>query len=132
MMKLSLKDFMKQNKFKDDTMKESELQRVFYYPIYPKDSKTYSDKGFVSIDDGSQGGTSRCCFIKKAIKSFNFDSFGCQTDKFLLNELPKPIIYLIYRNRNIVSKLCRSYCLYFFYLIERVNYIVVFLKVHFG
>ena len=35
-------------------MNESELQRVYNYEIYPRDSIFYSDKGFVNIDDGSK------------------------------------------------------------------------------
>ena len=38
-------------------MNELELQRVFTSSIYPGDSKIYSDKGFVNIDDRSQGGS---------------------------------------------------------------------------
>ena len=44
-------------------MNESELQRVYNYSIYPRDSKIYSDKGFVNIDNGSQGGTHWTCFF---------------------------------------------------------------------
>ena len=36
---LNLKNFMKKYKLKDDTMKESQSQRVYNYPIYPRDSK---------------------------------------------------------------------------------------------
>ena len=35
---------MKNYNLIDDTMNESELQRVYKYPIYPRDSKIYSDK----------------------------------------------------------------------------------------
>ena len=73
-------------------MNESEVQRVYNYKIDPIDSKIYSDKGFVHIDNGSQGGTHWTCFIVKDNKSYYFDSFGGQPDKFLLNQLPKPII----------------------------------------
>ena len=55
--------------------------------------KIYSDKGFVNIDNGSQGGSHCSCFIVEDNKSFYFDSFGGQPDKVLLNQLPKPIIY---------------------------------------
>ena len=119
---LNLKDFMKKYNLKDDTMNESQLQRVYNYPIYPKNSKIYSDKGFVNIDDGSQFGTHWTCFIVKDNRSYYFDSFGVQPDKFLLNQLPKPITYHNYKIQHINSRLCGSYCLYFFYLIERMNY----------
>ena len=74
-------------------MNESELQRVYTYPIDLRDSKFHSDKGCVNIDDGSQGGSHWTCFIIKGNKSYYFDSFGGQPDKFLLDQLPKPIIY---------------------------------------
>ena len=43
-------------------------------------------------------------------KSFYFDSFGGQPDKFLLNQLPKRIIYHKYKIQDLNSKLCGSYC----------------------
>ena len=46
-------------------MNEFDLRRVQNYPIYPRDWKTYSDKGFVNIYNGSQVGTNWTCFIKK-------------------------------------------------------------------
>ena len=109
-------------------MNESQLQRIYIHPIYPRDSKIYSDKGFVNFDNGSQGGIHWTCFIVKDNRSYYFDSFGLQPDKFLLNQLPKPIIYHNYKIQDINSQLCGSYCLYFFYLIERMNYYDAFLK----
>ena len=102
-------------------MNESELQRVFKYQIYPRDSRFYSDKGFVNIHIGSQGGTHWTCFIVKDNKSYIFDSYGCQPDKFLINQLPKPIIHKSYKIKDINSRLCGSYCLHFFCLIEKIN-----------
>ena len=110
---MNFKDFMKKYNLKNDTMNEIELQRVYNYNIYPRDSKIYSDKGFVIIDNGSQGGTHWTCFIVKDNKSYYFDSFGGAPDKFLLNQLPKPIIYQNYKIQDINSKLCGSYCLFF-------------------
>ena len=128
---LKFKDFMKKYNLKNKTMNESELQRVYNYPIYPRDSKIYLDKGFVNIDNGIMGGTHWTCFIVKDNKSFYFDSFGGQPDKFLLKQLPKPIIYHSYKIQDINSKLCGSYCLYFFYLFERMNYYDAILKLVF-
>ena len=114
-------------------MNESHLQKVYNYPFYPRDSKIHSDKGFVNIDNGSRGGTTHwTCFIIKDKKSYYFDSFGGAPDKFLLNQLTKPIIYHNYKIQDINSKLCGSYCLYFFYLIERMNYYDAILKVYFN
>ena len=54
---LNFNDFMKKNNLKNDTMNESQPQKIYNYPIYPRDSKIYSDKGFINIDNGSRGGT---------------------------------------------------------------------------
>ena len=127
---LNLKNFMKNYKLRNDTMNESQFHGIYNYPIYPRDSKIYSNKGFVNIDNGSQNGTHWTCIIVKD-KSYYFDSFGGQPDNFLLKQLPKPIIYHNYKIQNINSNLCGSYCLYFFYLIERMNYYNAILKLVF-
>ena len=128
---LNFKDVMKKQKLKIDIMKESQLQKIFIYPIYPRDSKFYSDKGFVKIDNASHGGTHWTCFIVKDNKSFYFDSFGGQPDKFILNHLLEPITYHNYKTEDINSKLYGSYCLYFFYLIERMNDYDAIFKMYF-
>ena len=125
---LSFKDFMKKYNLKNDTMNESQLQKIYHYSIYPRDSKVYSDKGLVNIDNGDKGGTHCTCFYIKDNKSFSFDSFGVQPDKFLLKRIPEPIIYHNYKLQDKNSKLCGSYCLYFFYLIERMNFYDTILK----
>ena len=114
----SFKEFMKKYNLKDATSNESDLQRIYNYPIYPIDFKTYSDNGSVSIDNGSMCGTHWTCFLIKDNKFYYFDSFGGTPDKFLLKHLHKPIIYNTYKIQDITSKLCGSYCLYFFYLLE--------------
>ena len=128
---LNFKDFMKKYNLKKDTMNESEIQKVYNYTIYPRDSKTITSKGFVNIDNGSQCGTHWTCFIVKDNKSFYFDSFGGQPDKFLLKQLPKPKSYHNYKTQDINSRLCRSYCLHFFCLIERMNYCDAISKMYF-
>ena len=84
---INFKDFMQKYKLKNATMNESELQRIYDYPIYPRVSNIYSDRGFVKLDDGFQGGSRWTCFYIKDNKSYYFDSFGGQTDKFLLKQL---------------------------------------------
>ena len=84
---------MRKHNLKNITVNESDLQKVYNYPIYPRDSKIYSDKGFVNIDNGSMGGSHWTSFIIKDKKSFYYYSFGGQPDEFLLNQLPKPIIH---------------------------------------
>ena len=46
-------------------MNESQLQEIYNHPIYPTDSKIYSKKGFVNIDNGSTGGGHWVCFYSK-------------------------------------------------------------------
>ena len=128
---LTLKNFMKKYKLKNDTMNELQLQKIYNSSIYPKNSKIYSDKGFVNIGDYENGGSHWCAFYIKDNKSYYFDSFGGQPDRFLLNQLPKPILYHNYKIQDINSKLCGSYCLYFFYLIERMNFYDAILKLMF-
>ena len=101
---------MKKTNIKNDTMNENDLQRLYNYTIYPRDSKIITDKGFVDFDNGSQGGTHWTCFSVKDNKSYYFDSFDGQPDKLLLNQLPKPVTYHNYRIQDINSKLCGSYC----------------------
>ena len=122
---------MKKYKLKNDTRNESQIQKTYNYPIYPRDSKMYYDKGFVNIDNGSMGGSHWTCFYIKDNKSYYFDSFGGHPDKFLLNQLTKTIIYHNYKIQDINSKSCGSYCLYFFYLNERMNYYDAILKMYF-
>ena len=74
-------------------MNESQLIGVYNCSIYPRDSKLYSDERFVNIDDSSMNRSRWTCFYIKDNKSYYFDSFGGQPDNFLLNQLPKPIIY---------------------------------------
>ena len=62
---LIFKDFMRKSNLKDDTMNESELHRAYNYPIYPKNSKIHSGRGFLNIDDGRLGGTHWCAFYVK-------------------------------------------------------------------
>ena len=93
--------------------------------------KIYTDKGFVNIDNGRMGGTHWTCFVVKDKKSYYFGSFGFQPDKFILKQLAKPIIYHNYKIQDMNSHLFGSYCLYFFYLNERMKYYDTILKVYF-
>ena len=129
---LNFKDFIKKYILKIDTVTESQLQKIYNYPIYPRDSKTYSDKGILNIDNGSQMGTHWTCFIVKDKKSYYFDSFGAQPDKFLLTQLPKSTTSHNYKIQDVNSKVCGSYCLYFFYLIEKMNSYDTISKMYFG
>ena len=129
---LNFKDFMEKYKLKNDTMNESQLQRVDNYEIYPRDSIIITDRGFVNLDNGSMGRSHWTCSIVKDNKSFPYDSFGGAPEKLSLNQLPKPIVYHKYKIQEIISDLCGSSCLYFLYLIERMNYYDSVLKMCFG
>ena len=102
-------------------MNESQLQRIYNYSIYPRDSTIYSDIRFVNIGCYYNGGTHWCAYYVENNKSYFFDSFGRAPDKFLLNQLPKPIIYHNYEIQDINSKLCGPLVLYFLYLTERMK-----------
>ena len=77
-------------------------------------------------------GTHWTCFLIQDNKAYYFDSFGEQPDKFLLNQLPKPLIYHNFEVQDIYSRLCGSYCLNFFLLSERMKYYDTILKMSFG
>ena len=85
----------------------------------------------MNIDNASKGGPHWTCFILKDNKSYYFDSSGGQPDKFLLKHSPKQILYHNYKTQDINSKLCGSYCLYFFFLFERMKYYDAILKIYF-
>ena len=78
------------------------------------------------------GGSHWTCFYIKGNKSYYFDSFGGQPDKFLLNQLPKSIMYHNYKIQDLNFKLFGSFCLSFFYLFERMNYYDTILKLLFN
>ena len=77
------------------------------------------------------GGTHWVCFYIKDNTSFYFDSFGGHLDKFLLKQLSKPIIYHNYKMQDLNSKLCGSFCLYF-YLIDWMEYYDAILTMYFS
>ena len=54
---INFEDFMENYILKNDNTNEFELQRVYNYPINPTDSKIFSNKGFINIDNGSMGGS---------------------------------------------------------------------------
>ena len=84
---LNFRDLTKKYNLKNDTMNESQLQKIYNYPIYPRDSEINSDKGFVNIDNGFRGGTHWCAFYVKDNKSFYFDSFGGAPDKIFIKSI---------------------------------------------
>ena len=46
---LNFEAFMKNYNLKNNTMNERELQKIYNYPIYPRDSKRYSDKDLLIL-----------------------------------------------------------------------------------
>ena len=57
-------------------MNQNYKEFIIILQTNPKNSNIHSDKGFLNIDNGSQGGTHWCCFCIKDNKSQYFDSFG--------------------------------------------------------
>ena len=66
---LKFRDFMRKHNLKIDTKIESQSQKNYNSPIYPRDSKIYSDKRLVKIEDGEPNGTHWTCLIVKDKKS---------------------------------------------------------------
>ena len=126
---LNFKDFMKKYNFKKDTMNGSDLQKNYNCPIYPRDAEIYYDKGFVNIDDGRKGGSHWTAFYVEK----NHTTLTPLVVNLIIffKQLPKPVIYHNYKIHGINSKSCGSYCLYFFYLIERMNHYDAILKLVF-
>ena len=116
---------------KDDTIIESELHRVYKYKRYLIGSKIYSDKGFRYIDNGSTGRTHWTAFYMNKKMSRYFDPIGGNLNSFLIHQSPKPVLNRRYKIQDIISKLCESYCLYFFYPIERMVYYDAILRIFF-
>ena len=54
---INFQDFVRKYNLKNETMNEAQLQRVQKNSINLRDSKIYSDKGFVNIDNDIIGGT---------------------------------------------------------------------------
>ena len=93
---LNFKDFMKKYKLKNDTMNESQLQKIYNYPIYPRDSRIYSDRGFLNIYNGSMGGTHWVAFIIKVIShSTSTRLEPIQTNFYLNSYLNQKYIIII-------------------------------------
>ena len=54
---LNLKDFTEKYNLTNYAMKKFYRQKNYKYPIYPRDSKFFSDKGFVITDSGGMVGS---------------------------------------------------------------------------
>ena len=79
---------MEKNKLKDNTTNESHLQRIYNYAINPKDSKIFSDRGFVNIDNGQMGVVIGVRFTLKITNQFTLThSVVNQTNFFSNNYL---------------------------------------------
>ena len=118
---------------KNDAMSESDLQRTCEYHICPRDSKITTNIGFINWDDDSMRETQWTCFYVKDSKSFYFEIFGGCPDQFLHQQLPKPITFHNFEIQDIVSRICVTYSLYFFYLIKRMNCynaVIIFLRLN--
>ena len=92
-------------------MDECHLQQVYTYEIYPRDSKTSTDKGFVNIDNGEQGGIHWVCYIVEVMNSNYFDSYGGSPGTFFLQQPPKPMNYHNFKIHDNNRNLCGSLCL---------------------
>ena len=57
--------------------------------------------------------------IQKILKSCFFDSFGGCPEKRLIQQIPKSITFDKYKIQDKDTRICCTYCLYFFDLIEK-------------
>ena len=118
--KFYLEDFMEKCKRKAVTLIVIEFKKLYNYSICPRDSTKTPDKRFVSVDNGSIGGTHGTCFYIKNNKSFYDDWFGRPLDNVLIQQLPKSTTFHKYEFQHIHSISCGVFCLDFFYLKERI------------
>ena len=72
----------------------------------------------------NKGGTHWTCFYIKDKKSYYFDSFGGNPDKFLLKQLPKPIIYHNFKIQNINSQ-SMWFLLFILFLFNGTEWIIM-------
>ena len=108
------------------------MQKTYDYRIYPRHSIITTDKRFVNNGNGSMGRSHWTFFYVEDNKCSYFDSFGGQLAKCLPNQLLKPKNFLKNKIQDITSRLCVVYFLYFFYIMERMDFHEVVLKIHFG
>ena len=70
-------------------MTETDLQKVYKYSVYPRDSKIITNKGFLNSDNGSMGGTHWTCFYVKDKNLFYLGISGGLPDRLFVQQLPK-------------------------------------------
>ena len=102
-------------------MNESDIQNVFTFPIYPRDSMIPAYKGLVIIDNRQMSGTHCTCYYKDNNKNY-FASFGRHPDKFTLNQLLKTRTFNVYKYQVIKNRFSGKYCIYFSYLTKRLDF----------
>ena len=101
---------MKKKILKHDTLNEIDFKRVYINLIYPRDSKYFTDRGFVKIDNGQMGGTHWTCCNIKYNKLFYFHRFEGAPAKLLISQFPKSIFYHNYKVQDKNSRLCEQEC----------------------
>ena len=77
-------------------MTRGELEKVYIFQNYPSNSRITADKGLVSVDNGSIGGTHRLCFYKNVTNQFTFIHLvGHQTKNYLTDyQKQSPFIFI--------------------------------------
>ena len=113
-------------------MTETDLEKVYKFSTYPRETKISTNKRFVNMDNGSFGGTNWNCFYVKDNKLYYFDTFGVGPVKFLLQQILKPMTFHKHKIQNMNSKLCGTYSSYLFYSLERMHCYDAVLKTYFG
>ena len=70
------------------------LKVAYNHSVYPRDSKTNTNKRFVKNVNGSMGRSHWTCFYIKDNKSHYFDSFGGSSDTFYFNNHHIQLIFI--------------------------------------
>ena len=125
---LSLKGYKRKLQFEIWYDEWKGFTKSLYLSYICQRFETFSDKGFTIVDNLKRGGTYWTVFYVRTNKPFYFDSFDGQLDKFLFTQLPKPIIYIYYKEQDMNSRLCGSYWLYFLYLIKNNDLVWYYFK----
>ena len=59
--------------------------------------------------------------LDKMWKSYLISLLGGAPNSYIQQQIPKTITFHNFKSKKIKSKLCGTYCLYFFYLLEKMD-----------
>ena len=94
------KGFVKKYILRDDNKNHSDLQKIFSFPIYQRDSILTTDKGFINIDNGKKVPLTGFISLQKlTLAPPKNDCTLIRSEALLIsvyfNNYQKPITYLL-------------------------------------